>query len=104
MTKDQIQKLDPEQQMTLGMMEVNRVKRSQRLLSRARGYRIQLFIIMGVISIGILLGIYLLPASESQSVSKMFPFLLLMLFTNVWVGFISQRLDAMIELMEENSD
>jgi hypothetical protein len=95
LTKDQIRQLTPEQQETIATMEVTRLKKRQKLLACARGSRLGLMIFPFV----------LFPLVFGLSYSKLTIQIILMSFGIViWSLFIviNRRLDAMMELLEDD--
>jgi hypothetical protein len=95
LTKDQIRQLTPEQQETIATMEVTRLKKRQKLLACARGSRVAMvfvpfmlvFVVFGVSN-------FKLPLPDT----------LFLLAMCIWSLFmvINRRLDAMMELLEDD--
>ncbi len=101
LTKEQMQKLSPGQQADLAVLELQRAKKRHRLLEQARGYRGQ-NIVPGVL-MGIVLSVFLFSAKDSP-VHSMLLFTglnSLLLLTMFHAALINRRLDALMELLED---
>ena len=95
LTKDQIRQLTPEQQEAIATVEATRMKKRQKLLACARGSRIGLIVIPFMLVVAIFgLGYFKLPLQN----------ILMFLAICVWSLFmvINRRLDAMMELLEDD--
>ena len=102
LTKEQVKNLAPEQQEALGLMEARRVARKERLLNRARGSRAS--VIWATLLIGFpLLGLaYYFGDKDPSYRGVIYPLAAAMIFTGMHIGLISQRLAALVELVEED--
>ena len=95
LTKDQIRQLTPEQQEAIATMEVTRMKKRQKLLACARGSRLGLMILPFVLVLLVFgLSYYKFPI---QNILMFFGIVLWSLFI-----VINRRLDAMMELLEDD--
>ena len=101
LTKEQMQKLSPGQQADLAVLELQRAKKRHRLLEQARGYRGQ-NIVPGVLMV-IVFSVFLFSA-EASPVHSMWLFtgvILLLSLTMFHAALINRRLDALMELLED---
>jgi hypothetical protein len=100
-TKDQIQQLTPEQQDAFGAIVIERAKTRQRLLKQRRHYRA-----MTWLPIVLMLPLYLAPMLITNP--KYFQLSTFCVAISLWVliqyhaAGINRRLDALIELMEDD--
>jgi Flp pilus assembly protein TadB len=95
LTKDQIRQLTPEQQEAIATMEVTRMKKRQKLLACARGSRLGLIVVPFLLVVAIFgLSYFKLPLQN----------ILMFLAICIWSLFmvINRRLDAMMELLEDD--
>ncbi len=102
LTKDQIQKLTPEQQADMAALELERARVRQRLLEQARGCRCQT--IAADVLVGFVIApLILLPGFRSSPIGSL---LLLISIGSLWVGtvlrinLINRRIDALLKLLE----
>jgi len=103
LSKDQVKNLDADQQETYGLMVAGKIKRQQRLRKLARGSRLQLIFlslaVMGVLGFNLIVQ----PGQDSQFQIS-YPTFILLIFVAIQVGMLTQRLDAVVELMEEEQE
>jgi Zn-dependent protease with chaperone function len=95
LTKGQIRQLTPEQQEAIATMEVTRIKKRQKLLACARGSRLALIVFPFLLVVAIFgLSYFKMP----------FQIILMFLVICIWPLFmvINRRLDAMMELLEDD--
>ena len=97
LTKDQFQKLSPDQQTAIATVEARRVQKRERLLKQARNSRRSIFATAGTLAV----------AYGAASFAKV-PFELQMsIFALMMAIFIqtittNRRIDALIELLEDD--
>ena len=102
LTKDQIQKLSPEQRGAVAALELDRAKARQRLLDQARSCRDQ-EIVTCVLVVCVMFLLMLLESFRSSFIGSL---LLVMSIGAVFVGtgiqinLINRRIDALIRLLE----
>jgi len=98
LSKEQMQKLSPEQQETLGEMETRRVQRRQELLEQARGTHIHIWgsLLICLPAMGLLFAI----AGPERRLLGMFTLLFAVIFTQFRAACINRRLDALVELLD----
>lgn len=96
LTKDQIQKLPPEQQEAFAQLLVQHVQSRQRILERARRYRGMGFIGGGVMGLGYGLAIL------SFSMPRALPFAIMVvsISATIHAAGLNRRVDALMELLE----
>jgi len=104
LTKDQLQKLTPEQQKDVAVLELQRERTRQRLLDHVRGYRGRIIAdVLGAIVIGPLM---FLPVFFSSTTNKVSLLLISASIGFLWVltalrsNLINRRIDALMELVE----
>ncbi len=102
LTKDQIQKLTPEQQADVAVLELERARVRQRRLEQVRSWRGQT--IVAVLSAAfVMIPLMLLDSLKSSSMGSL---VLVMSICAVFVGtgiqinLINRRIDALIRLLE----
>ena len=104
LTKDQIQKLSPEQQADVAVLELERARVRQRLLEQARSCRGQT-IVADVLVGFVMAPLILLPGFRSSPIGSL---LLLISIGSLWVGtvlrinLINRRIDALVKLLEHD--
>lgn len=102
LTKDQIQRLTPEQQETLAAIEVQRTNKREQLSEQARRYPGQQWLLALVLAI-----LLLLPVFTSE---RFLPFRVIFLAVGLWfliqfhAAGVNRRLDALVELMEADRE
>jgi hypothetical protein len=100
LTKDQIQRLTPEQQEMLATIEVQKTQKREQLLVRARRYRGQQWIPVLVLCI-----LYFVPIFTFE---KFLPYCIIFLAMSLWfliqfhAAGVNRRLDALMELLESD--
>jgi len=99
LTKDQVQQLTPEQQSAVATMELRRVQKHERLLKQARQSRYSIFGCAGLLAIAYGLALYFRAPFWMQM--SIFSLAMAIFFQSV---DINRRLDAMLELFEDDHD
>jgi len=98
-TKEQIQQFTPEQQAAVATMALRRVQKRERLLKQARQSRYSIFGCAGLLAIAYGLAVYF----RAPFWMQMSIFVLAMAILAQSVA-INRRLDAMLELFEDDHD
>ena len=102
-TKDQIQHLTPEQQDALGSIVIERDKTRQRLLKQRGHYRAMVWL-----PIVLMMPLYLAPMLITNpryvQLSTFYVAMCLWVLIQFHAAGINRRLDALIELMEDDHD
>ena len=98
LTREQVQKLTPEQQETIGSLEAQRIRMRQQLLERARCYRGR-----GLIE-GLLIAVVCGLAMYGLASPRALPFAVMALIFLVWfhVAGLNRRLDALMQLLDHD--
>ena len=100
LTKDQIQRLTPQQQEMLANVEVQQTQKRQQLLVRARRYRGQQWLPALVLCILCFVPIF--------TFEKFLPFCIIFLAMSLWyliqfhAAGVNRRIDALMELLESD--
>ena len=101
LTKEQVKDLEPGQQEALGLIEARRVGRQARLLSMARGSRARVIWVTMVTALPLFFLAYFLSDRDQSFQTVIFPLGGAIIFAAMHVGLLNQRLDAIVELLEE---
>ncbi len=97
LTKDQIQQFTPEQQTAFATMALRRVQKRERLLKLARQSRYSIFATAALLAIA-----YAVAAYQKASPLLQLGFLAMAIMSHSIA--INRRLDAMLELFEDDHD
>lgn len=98
LTKEQIQKLSPEHQETLGTLEARRFQKHQELLEQARGSRGHIWGALFICLAGF--GSLFVFAGPEQRLLGVFILFFAVVLTQFRVACVNRRLDALMELLE----
>jgi len=99
LTKDQIQQFTPEQQAVVATMALRRVQKRERLLKQARQSRYSIFATAAMLAIA-----YGVAAFQKAPPLLQLGFFVLAMAIMIQSIAINRRLDAMLELFEDDHD
>ena len=99
LTKEQVQQLTPEQQAAIATMELRRIQKRERLLKQARQSKKSTFSTAAMIMIA-----YGFAAFQKAPMLLQWAILLLALAIMMQAIATNRRLDAMLELFEDEPD
>lgn len=104
LTKEPIKNLTPEEQEALGLMKARRVARKERILNKARGSRASVILVTLLIACPSLCLAYYFEDRNPSYRGVIYPLGAAMIFTAMHIGLINQRLNALVELVEESRE